>query len=343
MIARLLYRVRENDGEKRAFKPPITFRIAGMSFVIDSHSNEGQDVLLAQVEAQVSHQSLRLARRNAPDDTPTIVVPGLADLMDYARDMVNVVVFIANNPLEIDLLINGCKIVPEGPNDEATIARLGTDLISFRHYGRPFMRSFRPEDVATSLGITMMLRRSVGLRLFADAMALRRDVARFRELWRVLESAFGLSDDKLVRRLAEFMPLAGLNFSKKDLKRLKVLRDRASHAYSRTNEQELRRIEADVDELILPLTSIVERVLLTKKTWGRKDIEVEQLAPLSACALIGQQESLFVVQDPPAGTPLPPASALAPAPGTRPIIVHMRREAGTRVAEGVTGDLASDD
>jgi hypothetical protein len=67
------------------------------------------------------------------------------------------------------------------------------------------MRSFSLSK-ATDNTITDLLPRRVGLRLYANAMKADLAVAQFRELWRILEAAFGKRDDELVARLANYEP-----------------------------------------------------------------------------------------------------------------------------------------
>ena len=67
-------------------------------------------------------------------------------------------------------------------------------------------------------------------------LALRRrdylsaPIGRFREFWRVLESAFGQKDAELLDSLAEFRPAIHLGFALEELRQLQILRGRASHA-----------------------------------------------------------------------------------------------------------------
>jgi hypothetical protein len=75
-----------------------------------------------------------------------------------------------------------------------------------------------------------------------------------------------------------------LKFDRDELERLRVLRGRASHAQSRAKagKQELVDVERDCARAIPRLKTLVERVILTKKSWGYPTIDVEELTPVQA-------------------------------------------------------------
>ncbi len=120
------------------------------------------------------------------------------------------------------------------------------------------------------------------MRLYSDAVKLPLEVAQFRELWRVLESAFARSDDELVKLLTSYPPAQQLAFDDAELQDLLVLRGRASHAQSKAGVLELIAVERDCGKRLGRLKSLVERVILTKEHWGYPTVGVEELAPLQA-------------------------------------------------------------
>jgi hypothetical protein len=55
---------------------------------------------------------------------------------------------------------------------------------------------------------------------------------------------------------------------------------RASHAESSAGLGEYHNVSQKVEAVLPRLNSLVEQVLLTKKNWGSRDLEVDRLAPL---------------------------------------------------------------
>jgi hypothetical protein len=172
------------------------------------------------------------------------------------------------------------ELVPETEEDEALLDSFGTKEVwaplSATVQVRTFHEPITPELVAA------LLPRHVGLQLYAEAIRHQSAAARYRDLWRVLESAFGLKGAGLVRALADFPPVQELEFTEEELEQLRLLRGGASHAESRAGIRELRRVRAEASEREGRLNTLVERVILTKKEWGSKTDEVEELARLQS-------------------------------------------------------------
>jgi hypothetical protein len=132
----------------------------------------------------------------------------------------------------------------------------------------------------TSETLAHLLEREVGLALYNDALSLSQPVARFREFWRVLEAAFGEDGDKLVALLSAFPPAQELGYTATELKDLLVLRGRASHAQSSAGLVEYERVNNLVSDKVERIRCLAAQVLLTKKTWGLRGLEVERLGRL---------------------------------------------------------------
>lgn len=195
-------------------------------------------------------------------------------------DVVAALTFLTDVPLHVSQPWRGHRFVPETDGDREVLARLGTDEAYRPTWLSLGVRTFTVRVDAE--GVSALLTRTAGVRLYADAAKLTLDVARFRELWRVLESAFGRTDDKLVALLASFAPALQMRFDKAELQRLLVLRGRASHAQSKAGSAELVTVERECAGQVGRLKSLVERVILTKKSWGYPTAAVEELAPLQA-------------------------------------------------------------
>jgi hypothetical protein len=196
------------------------------------------------------------------------------------EDFASAVTFLTDMPLVLSRPIHEDRFVPENDDEQKLLARLGTDEPYHETGVRALSRTFSAEVDAD--GVSALLTRPAGVRLYADAVHLTLDVARFRELWRVLESAFAKSDDDLVQLLAAYPPARQLGFDVKELADLRVLRGRASHAQSKAGVSELIAVEQECGRRVVRLKNLVERVILTKKSWGYPTVGVEELAPLAA-------------------------------------------------------------
>lgn len=171
------------------------------------------------------------------------------------------------------------ELVPESPDDvELLDTTFGTrdvyQPLSATVHGRTFHEPVTPELVAA------LLPKRAGLHLYAEALHLATPQARYRDFWRILESAFAERDGPLLELLAQFPPLAEIDVSLAELKELHVYRGRASHAQSRSGVSELRHVRKFTTEREGRLKCIVERVLVTKADWGSRSIAVADLARL---------------------------------------------------------------
>jgi hypothetical protein len=195
-------------------------------------------------------------------------------------DLISAVTFLTDIPLALSRPLQEDRFIPENEEDERLLERLGADAPYQETEAVPASRTFSAKVDAD--GVSALLGRAAGLRLYADAVKLTLDVAQFRELWRVLESAFGRTDDELVALLASYPPAQRLRFEVAELAELNVLRGRASHAQSKAGVDELIAVERECGRRLGRLKNLVERVILTKKSWGYPTTAVEELAPLQA-------------------------------------------------------------
>src|SRR5215217_3495034 len=143
------------------------------------------------------------ALRVRDDEAPEHVLVG---------DLVSALSFLTDVPLSLSRPLNEDRFVPEGDDDRAVLERFGTDDVYHELSSRSLTRTFGGV-AATPEQINGLMGRRLGLRLYADALKLGSEVAQFRELWRVLESAFGVQDDKLVAALADYPPAQAMSFN----------------------------------------------------------------------------------------------------------------------------------
>jgi hypothetical protein len=182
-----------------------------------------------------------------------------------AGDFVNALTFLTDVPISLSRPPLEDAFIAETTEESELLHGFGTDKPFWATSANPSIRTF--SGMVHGDNVRLLLERAPGVRLYADAMKLPLAVARFRELWRVLESAFALVEDRLVERLAVCPAATQLKFDRDELERLRVRRGRASHAQSRAKagKQELVDVERDCARAIPRLKTLVERVILTKR------------------------------------------------------------------------------
>lgn len=197
----------------------------------------------------------------------------------FATDVVSAISFLTDAPLRLSGSLDEDRFVSENDADRKRLQELGTDEADYVTFARVEVRSF--DDVPiTAERIQGLVARRAGLRLYADALKLSSGVAQFRELWRVLESAFGIQDKELVTALVTYPPTQDMSFDGKELRELLILRNRASHAASKGGLRELVTVERDCFDQLPRLKNLVERVILTKRSWGYRTQAIQALLPL---------------------------------------------------------------
>jgi hypothetical protein len=211
------------------------------------------------------------ALRIKDDEPPEVVLAG---------DFVSAITFLSDVPLSLSSRLDQDRFVAETEAEGRLLERLGTDQPYQETVALGRTRTFNPRLEAGN--VAALLDRAAGVRLYAEAMKQGTDVARFRELWRVLESAFQSKDDALIDLLSSFPPVQALQFDESELKDLQVLRGRASHAESKAGVTELMRVEHECGQRMGRLKNLVERVILTKASWGFPTTAVNELAALRA-------------------------------------------------------------
>jgi hypothetical protein len=95
-------------------------------------------------------------------------------------DVVGAMTFLTDAPLALSRPLELDRFVPETEQDQELLQRLGIDEPYHETGARIATRTFSPKVDAD--GLTALLTRSTGLRLYGDAVKPTLDVARFREL-----------------------------------------------------------------------------------------------------------------------------------------------------------------
>lgn len=212
-----------------------------------------------------------------------------------ARDFISAVTFLTELPLTLGHRMQDDLFVPDDEDEETQLEQFGTRRPYVGTAVQSQLRSLNAR--VDGNGVSALMKRAPGVRLYADAVKLTLAVAQFRELWRVLESAFAKEKrDELVALLADYPAAQQLGFDASELRELYMWRGRASHANG-GGLDELVRVEYECGRRLGRLKNLVERVILTKEEWGcptTGDSAVEELAPLQA--YVRRDGTLVIIQ-----------------------------------------------
>ncbi|NQV26437.1 MAG: hypothetical protein HQ518_18940 [Rhodopirellula sp.] len=118
--------------------------------------------------------------------------------------------FACQIPVSLSGSLGRNGLTPETDDDQEFLSQFPTDRLyeGIKMTGGDVWSV--PMLISAEQNIEYFRQREVGLAIYADSLRVSEPVAMFRELWRVLESAFGQKDDDLVRSLKRFEPLAGI-------------------------------------------------------------------------------------------------------------------------------------
>lgn len=265
-----------------------------------------KDDIQLLIDRKIDHTKLEVVKdsgyqdKNLPDGllepVPTLrLIEDEAPEHILSQNFMSALTFLTDVPIILSSPQGENRFVPETDEDRKLLERLGTDCPYSALHARVSMRSFSLNG-ATDETITSLMSKHSGLHLYANAMQANLAVAQFREFWRVLEAAFGKSDDELVALLAKFEPSKKLRFDEVEVKQLLVLRGRASHAQSKAGIKELVFVDKECTNQLPRLKNLCERVILTKKDWGYPTVGFDELLPLSG--FIGPSNSIVMFQKP---------------------------------------------
>jgi hypothetical protein len=228
------------------------------------------------------------------EDIPAVGLKGNAAVANVS-EVLNPLSFLTDVPFSSFVSFEEeDAFVPETEEDRAALEALGTARFHARLSSQPSVRSVWPQ-VVNAKAIEPLLPKGEGLQLYTDALSIDHPVGRFREFWRVLESAFGAQNEDLLGILEQFEPAREIGFREHELRILHVLRGRASHARSKRGVREVRLVTQECRARLPRLKSLVERVIVTKKTWGAPTIAFETLFPLAGYVGPGEEPHLVIV------------------------------------------------
>jgi hypothetical protein len=203
-------------------------------------------------------------------------------------ELASAITFLADSPVTFGT--RDKRFVPDTEEDQEMLDRFGTDRAHRETGLQVATRTFTAPVTADN--ISALLDKTTGLELYSAALKAGLAHAQFRDLWRVLESAFREKNEELVKLLAAYPPAVAMQFDEKELKALLVLRHRASHAYSRAGLTEVLRVERACGESLPRLKNLVERVVLTKAEWGDAGLDTDELTEL--LAYVGPDGTIYM-------------------------------------------------
>jgi hypothetical protein len=233
----------------------------------EQHGDEGIELRIVRdfpikvpLEIEVEHSGWSVELSDGTSvPRPRLRIPdGSGPDHRHLDDVIDGLSFLADMSLRCRHTGRGL-LVPEDPEDVALIEGVESDepfsATNLKVSIRTTSLVVDAENVQALIGGPR-----IGVRLYADALRLSLPTSQFREFWRVLESAFGQKDKALVKSLVEYKPAKEIKFDAVELKELLTLRGRASHAETR-------------------LRNLVERVILTKRTWGAPSVGINKSPP----------------------------------------------------------------
>jgi hypothetical protein len=282
---------------------PITATVTDDATVtLEVRSSEHPDSYLLTVHRRVVADGLELVReggqRQVPDDgtevpIPAVRVPDVDQASTLSGVFLDALAFLADATLTRSRSMeNMDTLIAETPEDAALLDTFGTSNVYVILGSSPSIRTFSAQIDGDA--VMALLPKAPGLRLYADSLRAAHSVAQFRDLWRVLESAFGAGGRRLVELMSAYWPAVQIGFTRTELDRLYVLRGRASHAQSRAGLDEILAVEREVQGSVERLKSLVERVIVTKEPWGAADLAHRELLPPTSW--VGPGGSIVLIQ-----------------------------------------------
>lgn len=263
---------------------PVRIDFDGKIFEISEISNDRKNAK-ALIEGTIDTEALTIKVGPEPLDgsEPQKGISCLekVDFRYLVSKIVHILSFLIDTPIRYSHKLGGDRIIPEGPDDERCLDALGSRKVYVEFSTTLSVRSFQFSTV-TDHELKKLASKEVGMANYYQALLNQNSIAKYRDLWKVLESAFGEKNVRLVKLLAQYSPATELGFTLDELKDLLALRGRASHSESRSGIKEVRHVTNETDNRISRLKCLVEQVLITKKSWGNRSLEVDRLSPVSS-------------------------------------------------------------
>lgn len=280
MRLRVFYGLTPRGGGFPLHELPVAADLADGAKVDLRRGSEAGSIDLT-VEVPVDSSRLRLepasgrrTREGVEIAVVEVLETGIASVA--ARTAADAAAFISRTPLSLFRKSDASELLPDKEADERLLQELGTSSALERFGVRSGVTMRLP---LVGENISALSERRGGIRLYADALQMGTDSGRLRELWRVLEAAFGEQGPKLVELAAACSAARDLEFTQAELSELKVLRGRASHASSRAGAEEIAYVERAAGEALSRVEALAEALIIRKSEWGTRSLEVEEASP----------------------------------------------------------------
>jgi hypothetical protein len=231
------------------------------------------------VELPVERSAIRARADVVRDATglhlTTLEVPEAARAAVVANRVADSIAFITRTAVTVSRKSFEEELIAEDEEDAACLDGLGAQhAVSKLSGGSPAVWTNWP---LVSENISFLCTRPGAVRLYADALTMGTSAGRLRELWRVLEAAFGEQGRKLVDCLSKCEVAVEMEFSAKELWLLYRLRGRASHAESSSGIDEAVAVEREAARVVNRVQGLAEALVIRKVGWGDRTLAVHAL------------------------------------------------------------------
>ena len=294
-----------NPGGKLDIMLPVEFNLDEATSALVTENDEG---LILTIRYRVDATKLELVehpgakRRNPDGKEEPLFCLNLKDDQSpesvLANDLISGMSFLSHIPLSLSHKPDGAFYEAEDEDDRELLTNYGTNEAYEEISGRVSVRAINIKINADALKFLMPNR--VGLRIYSEALNSKSEIAKFRELWRVLESAFARKNKHLVQLLSNYVPAQKMEFDRDEINNFLILRHRASHAERKKGIEELLEVGPQCADSLPRLENLVERVLSTKVNWGSPDIGFTEAIPVSG--FVGPEKNAITMYKCPAVT-----------------------------------------
>lgn len=254
---------------------PLAFELEGA--LANVRRSDGEEDLEIVLDIPVNPAHLHLNTAGETSAEATVDVPDMERGVVIARRIADGIAFLTRTPLSLrGRADSGPELYPESDEDAQVLDTFGTRRVTrvFGARGGAWMRlPLVPQNLIA------LSERPSGIRLYADALKMGTSTGKLRELWKVLEAAFGQKDDELVDSLSRCSAATDMEFTRDELRELLVLRGRASHAYSRADLAEIVAVEHQADEVLDRIQGLAEALIVRKKDWAVRTVAIEPSSP----------------------------------------------------------------
>lgn len=218
---------------------------------------------VSEIEFVEASGSRRTLQDGSHVDGPALRLKDAIDVNSLvANCALSAIAYLLDCALKLGPRTSGSRLIPESSADAQMIEDWGTDRLQRR---LTLHTRVRARTGLTRTAIEALLARSVGVQHYVDALSADSSSMTFRELWRVLESAFDRIDDRLVDLLSQYQPVVKRGNTREQIHALYVLRGRASHSNAKYQSVAL---ESECFQSLDRLRRIAESVIETKENWG---------------------------------------------------------------------------